>query len=169
MPSRGCVLSQHCEGGHPAMLTKATQPGRVFFGNVAIPARPASPLPVAFLETAQSWPPNCISTSAPPARFTPSFKLWLVCLPGLLSAGSATVVQLCSRQGRELLRQGWELGWDLGPSTGALALAHRCLLHLYTSSGKLRSYKGLKITVCRRKWGNYEQQDSKRPQINCPF
>ena len=77
--------------------------------------------------------------------------------PGLLSAGSATVVQLCSRQGPELLRQGWELGWDLGPSAGELALAHRCLLHLYSSSGKPRSYKGLKTTVCRCEWGNYEQ------------
>ena len=37
-------------------------------------------------------------------------------------------LQLCSRRGRKLPRQGREVGWDLEPSPGELAPAHRCRL-----------------------------------------
>ena len=79
--SRGCAPSQHCEGGtqrcSPKPHAQHTLPSATWQPQLGL-------LPEALLEMVQSWPPICVSASAPPASFLPSFQLWLVCPPGLL-------------------------------------------------------------------------------------
>lgn len=125
--SRGCAPSQHCEGGTQRCSPKP-------HAQHALPsATPAGPAPRGSLGDgavlASHLRQRLRSSRTLPAQLPAVARL----PPGLLSAASATVVQLCSRRGRELLHQGWEVGWDLGPSPEALALAHRCRLQQWST------------------------------------